>query len=261
MAVTVGPPDPGRVRTPSGNGRGDVDAVEASRICPYLISADGSWRSARPSREHRCAAIAPPPPLTPEKQRTLCLADTHEGCATFRAARTRALGPGGADQRSSLWPTPRTVPVLLETSRPRIAALPGVQSRIGGQIMLAVLLVVAFIAVVLARTSQPGPAPTIPPLPQVAAVEPTPSPLVTPTAGTPSPAPSGSVEPTLSATPSPTDSQNQETYKVKAGDTLIKIAAKHGVTVAALRQANGLANSSIIRIGQVLKIPSPAGDG
>jgi LysM repeat protein len=44
-------------------------------------------------------------------------------------------------------------------------------------------------------------------------------------------------------------------YKVRRGDSLWSIAKKHGVTVAELRQVNGL-RSSTIKAGQRLQIPS-----
>lgn len=44
-------------------------------------------------------------------------------------------------------------------------------------------------------------------------------------------------------------------YKVRNGDTLEKIARKHGTTVAAIQSANGLGKSTNIRAGQTLKIP------
>lgn len=43
-------------------------------------------------------------------------------------------------------------------------------------------------------------------------------------------------------------------YTVKKGDTLGKIARNHGVSVAALREANGLKND-MIRLGQTLNLP------
>ena len=47
------------------------------------------------------------------------------------------------------------------------------------------------------------------------------------------------------------------TYKVKKGDTLERIARAHGVTIDALRQANGFSpKQSKINVGQKLKIPS-----
>lgn len=52
----------------------------------------------------------------------------------------------------------------------------------------------------------------------------------------------------------PTSAENS--YEVKKGDALILIAKKHGRTVAQLKAANGL-QSDIIRVGQILKIPTP----
>ena len=43
-------------------------------------------------------------------------------------------------------------------------------------------------------------------------------------------------------------------YRIQPGDTLSEIAARHGVPVAQIRQANEL-NGDVIRVGQVLRIP------
>ena len=45
-------------------------------------------------------------------------------------------------------------------------------------------------------------------------------------------------------------------YTVASGDSLSRIAARYGTTVAALASANGITNRSFIRIGQVLTVPS-----
>ncbi|MEH6577521.1 MAG: N-acetylmuramoyl-L-alanine amidase [Amphritea sp.] len=45
-------------------------------------------------------------------------------------------------------------------------------------------------------------------------------------------------------------------YKVVRGDTLSVIAGRNGVSLAALRKANGLKNVDHIRVGQVLSIPA-----
>ena len=45
------------------------------------------------------------------------------------------------------------------------------------------------------------------------------------------------------------------TYTVKAGDTLYKIAALYNVSVTALAKANNITNLSLISVGQVLTIP------
>jgi N-acetylmuramoyl-L-alanine amidase len=49
------------------------------------------------------------------------------------------------------------------------------------------------------------------------------------------------------------------TYTVQAGDTLGKIAARYGTTVAALLQLNGLSNPDVLAIGQKLKVPGTGG--
>jgi LysM repeat protein len=48
-----------------------------------------------------------------------------------------------------------------------------------------------------------------------------------------------------------------QTYTVKSGDNLTKIAVQHGTTLKALRAANGLKTDSI-KVGQKLKIPAKA---
>jgi peptidoglycan endopeptidase LytE len=48
-----------------------------------------------------------------------------------------------------------------------------------------------------------------------------------------------------------------ETYKVKSGDTLTKIAKQYGTTVKAIEAENNLATTRII-VGQKLKIPAKA---
>lgn len=49
--------------------------------------------------------------------------------------------------------------------------------------------------------------------------------------------------------------QSEELYTVRSGDTLSGIAASRKVPLRALMLANGLNSSSVLRAGQVLKIP------
>jgi membrane-bound lytic murein transglycosylase D len=51
------------------------------------------------------------------------------------------------------------------------------------------------------------------------------------------------------------------TYRVRSGDTLSGIAARHRVSTSALAQANGLSLRSIIRVGQRLEIPGRGESG
>lgn len=68
--------------------------------------------------------------------------------------------------------------------------------------------------------------------------------LTIPAAGTATPA----------ATPAPAPSASG-TLTVRPGDTLAAIAARHGVSVGALAQANGIANPNALRVGQRLRLP------
>jgi stage VI sporulation protein D len=45
------------------------------------------------------------------------------------------------------------------------------------------------------------------------------------------------------------------TYRVQSGDTLSSIAARFGVSVQALINANGITDPNSLSIGQVLVIP------
>ena len=48
----------------------------------------------------------------------------------------------------------------------------------------------------------------------------------------------------------------QKTYIVQKGDSLSKIASKHGVNLSILMEANGLNRKSVIKVGQKLAIPA-----
>lgn len=50
-----------------------------------------------------------------------------------------------------------------------------------------------------------------------------------------------------------------QSYTVRPGDTLRAIAARFGVSVGAIVQANGITNPDLIRVGQVLIIPDGNG--
>ncbi len=60
---------------------------------------------------------------------------------------------------------------------------------------------------------------------------------------------------TDAAAPAEAASGDGSVYHVKGGDSLGKIAKRHGTTVKAIRQLNGLSNDNI-RVGQKLKLPA-----
>ena len=248
-------------------------------VCPYLRAAGGSWRSATPHREHRCGAVEPPASLTPDKQRRLCLSAEHGGCPTFRAARaSRAamLAPGidpaaVAAADAARRPIARGSALILE--RPRLSA-PTARwplDRAMSQAALVALMVVAFVAVAIARFSAPQAAAVAEPTATASATAsptPRPTPRATPSpslapsaAASAAPPPSAAASPVASgavsgATGTPTVSTPsfKTTYVVKSGDNLYGIAGQYGTTVAAIKEINGLTSNNL-KVGQELKIP------
>jgi LysM repeat protein len=72
--------------------------------------------------------------------------------------------------------------------------------------------------------------------------------------------PAGTGGPTNPLAPAPeaqTAASEFITYTVKGGDTLTKLARKHGTTIKAIREASGL-KSNDLKIGQKLKLPAKA---
>ena len=59
------------------------------------------------------------------------------------------------------------------------------------------------------------------------------------------------------ASPSPATSATN-TYMVKAGDTLTRIASSLGVAIPELEKENGMTEKSVIQVGQILKVPAKA---
>jgi LysM repeat protein len=77
------------------------------------------------------------------------------------------------------------------------------------------------------------------------------------TASTPAAITAATASPTTVATRSPARSPrpSQIIHKVKAGESLISIGARYGVTPQAIRRANHLKDANLLRIGQELIIP------
>jgi LysM repeat protein len=212
--------------------------------------------------------VEPPATLAVAKQRSLCLVDAHGTCATYFAARAAndAGRPDSAGTGADLWPDTRSAPILLEPTR-GFVPLPGGTARTGGQALLVGLMVLAFLVLVVARTTAPpasgSPSPDASTSGAGAAASPSASAAVTP-----SPAPTATATPTASAGASPSASPVATSsptpvaaatpagrrYTVRSGDTLSGIAATFGTTVKAIKAANEL-DSNVIRPGQVLVIP------
>lgn len=61
------------------------------------------------------------------------------------------------------------------------------------------------------------------------------------------------------ADPAPSTVGSMGTYRVQEGDTLYRIAKNHGVPLAALLEANDRTETSVIRVGETLTIPTEKG--
>jgi LysM repeat protein len=66
---------------------------------------------------------------------------------------------------------------------------------------------------------------------------------------------SGDTTPTSGISTAGSDTSGEQTYVVKSGDTLTKIAGGYGITVKALRNANPNLKTTKIKVGQKLKVP------
>jgi LysM repeat protein len=90
----------------------------------------------------------------------------------------------------------------------------------------------------------------------------TPIPSLTPrVSNTPGPTstrgPSSTPGPTSAGTRTPTLVPGPDTYTVRFGDTLAKIAQRFGISLGALLGVNSLDNTATIYEGQILRIPTP----
>lgn len=242
-------------------------------LCPFLATPDGTWRSARAAREHRCVAVSPPVPLAAEKQRRLCLVDAHTGCATYGAAMAARAEPADRVSGHSR-PIARMTPVILDQGRFNIR-VPAWRTDRTSQAVLVGVLGVAFAAILLARPADPagagpivdatsspgaGAVPTASAAPQV--TEP-PATRTEPPASTDepddTPAPKASSDPgpdaSSDAVPTAEPTTSGATYRVKSGDTLSAIAARFGTTTPILVRLNDIADPSRLKIGQILQLP------
>jgi LysM repeat protein len=239
------------------------------RICPFLaLDDDGRTAVAGYDPDHRCHAVRPKEQLHRQQQLTTCLAAEHQACPRYLAARANSraaedwpIGPAEAgviNTRLVLGPDAAS-----RGGRAMSAARPAGRWAVGTA--LAVVGVAVAGGVTGAFGSFPpedvGAAPS-----ESASLAATATPTEQPPIGGPSPRPATSspASPTADATPAATPTSEPtatpappqaRTYVVQSGDTLSLIATRFGSSVTAIQQANGLADSDVILIGQVLAIP------
>jgi LysM repeat protein len=243
---------------------------DSTRPCPFLIADSGDWRATSPRKEHRCAAFLPAASLAPEKQRRLCLSGEHEACATYAAAvraREARAGTSAMPARAGRWGFARTAALVEDAGGRRAAFATVAADRRTWQLIPALVLVMAFVALGLSQFRGEGPvaaissdhpsaaatiAPTISVAPTIPGGSAMPSVLPTaPVSPFPTDVPPTAV-PTTVASPRPSA---RTTYTVKSGDTLYDIARKFGTTVAAIKELNDISDASRLHVGQVLLIP------
>jgi LysM repeat protein len=206
-------------------------------ICPYIRSADGTWRAATPVRDHRCFAMDPATEIPFLTQQRLCLTSEHAGCERFAHAQERRVAALARDriapervEAARFGPFASGVPLAVEPQRPDEDATAAVGSTspprrmrwvaFGGAGALGAVLL---LAVLLAGATRP--------------ITPLASPSPTGVAETAGPGPSAT--PRRSASPRPGRSPGGvRSYTVKEGDTLRSIAKRFELTVLELRALN-----------------------
>jgi hypothetical protein len=189
---------------------------------------------------------------TLERQREHCLVAAHVACPTWLEAH------GTADRPSRPGPFVATAPVVLEGPGIGIPS-EGAARRLAAPVTV-VLVGLALGALLLARGPlTPGSSGAGDDGPSASSAA-SPSASLAPASSAPSVAPASSAptsRPTARPRPSaaPTAAPRPRSYKIQRGDTLGAIAARFGTTVKKLAALNNITNPSLIRVGQVLRLP------
>jgi LysM repeat protein len=234
------------------------------RICPFLALSD-DHRTAIDGFDpsHACHARVPAVPVDRARQAELCLVAAHRHCEFYVAqlAERAAAAPDVPLPAADVHVARTRLVLEPEPWRTRLAGQEplGMSPRrwlVAGSIAVVGVAAAAtalgggFNGLVTAPPGTPTPRPTASPTATPSAEPPTEEPTASPTdalpTGTPAPTPTGAQR---TARPTP------HTYVVQQGDTLSIIATRFGTTVSALQAANGLGNSDVINVGQVLVIP------
>jgi hypothetical protein len=269
VAVSPGEPLPDAADGPAP-AYGAVLADEGDwldRICPYLLSEDGSYRSTQPEEGHRCTAQDPPGTLPLAFQERYCLTDRHVRCEMFKYAqsmRSAALEEEGipAEQvkGARFRPSVRSVPLALGT---RAEGQGGGGSSHRPLFVIAIvvgaLVIIAFVLAILFGSSgdDPGAGLVDGPSPSAQASaaapstpEPTPAPTPEQTAG-PDSSPAASPFPAVATVP--------VNYEVQEGEALVAIANKFGVTRRRILRANeSMDEPPYVTAGDLIIVPAAA---
>ena len=255
---TVSPDDPEWVYASTAVIEDDVIEEPAQgtdwldRICPYLLSDDGTSRSSQPDERHRCTAQDPPATLPLAFQERFCLTERHVRCEMYKVAedtRSQAFAddaiPAEQVRSARFRPTVRSRPVTLEPSSAAVVDPPQGAGP-DRQVLIALgaaggfALVLLVIAVLLGGGGGGTPADLASPGTDggpAATVEPGLTLAPQPTIG------DGGVI----ATPVPVDTGPPILirYELQEGERLIRIAEMFGTTRQAIDRANEEAGEQI----------------
>jgi hypothetical protein len=237
------------------------DPIE--RVCPYLRSADGAWRSTAPHADHRCTSQSPAVPVPTLAQERFCLTSTHVRCewyAEATATREAALLRDHIDverlDAARFQPIVRSVPVMLDPVSGAPERPTGVRLRLdrrSRRTAIGALVAVAGLAVVLVLAGSGGPGPDGPLV--GGGNGQTGEPVASPTLG-PLPEPTPEVVP-ATATPEPTPLLVE--YEVREGERLRDIVQGFGVRRRDVVALNDLGDPPRVTAGQRIVIPFPPG--
>ncbi len=236
-------------------------------VCPYLRSPDGTWRSTRPLRDHRCWAQSPPAPLSMLTQARLCLTVAHTGCAIYTAELQRRADELARDRiaperlsASRFGALVQPVPLAMDApGEHRLPSTPAGRATLVAAALLGLLAVIVLAGGIYVLGSGPGATPPIlglaSPTAAASVTLPKTSATLGPTPGLTPTAPPPSV--TLTSTPVPLATPAiARRYKVKQGDTLRSIAQRFGVTKAGILAVNDLGSPPVLTPGDTINIPA-----
>ena len=219
-------------------------------VCPFLVAVSGPWRYAGPTRDHRCSRHAREARLDLDVQRRYCLGSGGPGCPRY----VMAPAPGRLESMLPVVVERGPLGATLEREGIRRLAAPASVAIVGAALGAFLLTrgpgapeLASGGGAAGATAGSSAPPGSMSSSPRVTAA---PSDASAPTA-TPKPSSAPSA-PRASASPPPV---GVHAYTVRPGDNLGSIAAKFGTTTRVLVQLNGIANPSLIRVGQVLKLP------
>jgi LysM repeat protein len=237
-------------------------SVELAHICPYLALADDpDTRAAYPRTDHICTLPAAAA-LTIGWQRSFCLHSQHTACRYFQDGSWPRARSGKLSQRRR-W----AAPMIGAGCVALVATLLYVDHQSNADNSTAAAPTAAIATVTAPSVHPAAPAATATPklfatatstprpLPPTAIAVATTTPTTTPTA-----VPTLVENPTATVAPPSATSTATQVYVVVDGDTIETIAARFGVTVAALLELNPLINPDIIIPGQELQLPADAID-